>query len=316
MDTYKSTPVNCNVDFSTDGVKGKTAIVTGGASGLGAAYTHALAKAGAHVLVADISDDAGKKIEQELSGSVTFVRCDVTQWNDQKDVFKKALEVSPKGRIDIVVANAGIAANDTIFQNDVSASEPDEPVLNTMAVNATGVLLTVKLALWYFRKQFSTHPEQSKDQCLVLKPSVAGYSDLMGVSQYSFSKFGVRGLFVTLRKSEIAHGIRVNLIAPWYIKTAILSETSEEAIDKSGAGFATAEDAATALMRIVSDDEIIGRALSILPREWEKYAPRGYADLGVDDYQEGTALGKMDSEVNKPLGWIMQQVRSLLSMSI
>ena len=215
MATYQdSGPVDCTAAINKENVKGRTAIVTGGASGIGEAYVRALVGAGAYVVVADLNDKAGNAIQQELSGLTTFVRCNVTSWDDQLSVFKKAKEVSPSSSIDIVVANAGISAYDEIFFNDISTDEPEKPAMPIIDVNLTGVLLTTKLALWYFQKQNADGPK--RERCLVLQSSMAGYVDLQGITQYTTSKFGVRGLMRGLRRTEGANGIRVNLIAPWY----------------------------------------------------------------------------------------------------
>lgn len=104
MSKYQdSGPIDCTGSVDTSGLKGKTAIVTGGASGLGREYVRALAKAGVHVVIADLSEENGKKVQQETSGSTTFVRCNVTSWDDQLAMFKKAREFSPNKEIDIVV---------------------------------------------------------------------------------------------------------------------------------------------------------------------------------------------------------------------
>lgn len=178
-----SGPINCNIDFSKDNVKSKTAIVTGGANGIGETYTRQLVENGAHVVIADISESAGSMLHKEFPSLTTFVKCDVNNWTDQLAAFKRAKEVSPSGQIDIVVANAGISAPDDILNNDFEKEEPEEPSFGTLDVNVTGVCLTTKLALWYFGKQHALLQKQGKDadldQCLVLQGSLAGYVDLV-----------------------------------------------------------------------------------------------------------------------------------------
>ena len=213
MSRYEdSGPIDCSTSVDTSRLKGKTAIVTGGASGIGKQYVQALAKAGVHVVIADLSEENGKKVQQETSGSTTFVRCDVTSWDDQLAVFKKAKEFSPNHEIDIVVANAGISKGDEVFLNDIEQDEPQKPNIDILDINATGVIWTAKLAIFYFRKQNAAN---KRDRALILKASLAGYLDLVGAPQYTCSKFFVRGLMRSLRQSETPHGIRVNVIAPW-----------------------------------------------------------------------------------------------------
>ena len=165
-------------------------------------------------MIADINENAAKKIQQEFPETSAAVKCDVTSWSDQLAAFKKALEISPSKRIDIVVANAGIGGNDSVAMNDISKDEPDEPKLATLDININGVFYTTKLALWYFEKQNAG--EHKGDCSLVLQASLAGYLDL-NAPQYAASKFAVRGLMRALRRQVGQNGIRVSLIAPWYV---------------------------------------------------------------------------------------------------
>ena len=226
-------------------------------------------------MIADLSEENGKKVQQETSGSTTFVRCDVTSWEDQLAAFKKAKEFSPNNEIDIVVANAGISTRDEIFANDIEKDEPEKPKIPVVDINANGVLWTTKLAMFYFRKQNATN---KRDRSLILQASLAGYLDLIGAPQYTSSKFFVRGLLRGLRQSETRYGIRVNLIAPWYgwklatqvkmnehrllslryIKTPIIGDQMNDLIEGSGVTWAAVEDAASAVLKMVTDEKING----------------------------------------------------------
>ncbi|EHY52470.1 hypothetical protein ABEF95_014906 [Exophiala dermatitidis] len=289
-------PVNCDIDFDASNIKGKTAVVTGGANGIGEAYVRALVNAGyASVVIADLDEEEGRKLEQELGGSVKFVKCNVTVWSDQLAVFKKSLSLSPSGRIDIVIANAGIAGGDSVYFTDVEAEEPEEPRLNVLGVNLTAVMYTIKLALHYFRRQNAMNRGEPLDQVLVLQGSLAGYVGLPGAPQYQASKYGLRGVFKSLRLTEWQHSIRVGYIAPWFIETKIMSEAVLDHLKNANTQFATVDDAASALLRIVADKSIHGRSLAILPRS---LAPRGYVDL-CDDDQEGTLLYRLQEAASK-----------------
>ncbi|KAK4552508.1 hypothetical protein LTR86_010352 [Recurvomyces mirabilis] len=334
MAFYKSKdPVDCNTDFDTSNVKGKTAVITGGASGIGEVYVRTLLDAGAaHVVIADINESVGKKLVDELSAEkTTFVRCDVTSWAQQAATFKKAKEVSPTGRIDIVVANAGIVSQDDISEhNDLEADEPKEPNIKVTYVNTIGVIYTAKLAMWYFTKQHSQAQGKQEDQVLVLQASIAGYVDLAGVAQYTSSKFAVRGLLRSLRQTAGMSGARVNLIAPWYIDTAIIPDESRIAIKESGTGFAELADVGPTLLRIVADKEVQGkcsrqlslcdrllndilpgRALAVFPRSWPE-APRGYVDLDADDLvKAGSFWSKAQEKGLAPAVWGVEQMGKL-----
>ncbi|KAL6250762.1 hypothetical protein RBB50_003065 [Rhinocladiella similis] len=280
-------PINCDVDIDSSSVKGKTAIVTGGANGIGEAYVRALSKAGAFVVIADVSERDGERLSKELGSSARFVKCDVSSWADQVAVFKAAAASSPSGRIDVVIPNAGIGGQlESVFSTKVEDTDPEEPKLKIMNINLTGVLYTVKLALHYFRRQNASNKGGDLDQVLILQGSLAGFLAIPGAVEYSTSKWGVRGIFRTLRETEFQHNIRVCYIAPSFVYTNILGDGLVQLLNNSKIEWATVEDAAEAVMRIVTDPNVQGRALTIVPRS---LAPRGYFDLSDDD-KEGSAV--------------------------
>lgn len=272
--------VDPSLATNTSVLKDKSVIVTGGASGLGLAYVRAFASHGAFVTFGDINATAGEKIASELGPNVQFVKCDVTSWSDQLAMFKAAVSNSPAKSCDIVVANAGIAKHDDVLSVD-DGDEPIEPNLDIMRINGLAPLYTTKLALHYFARQ----PESpERDRCLIVKASLAGYLDLPGALQYNVSKWGMRGLVNNLRRTGWQAGVRVNLIAPWFIATPIMTKESVSHIKGLGVEFALEEDAASAVVRVACDKHINGRALGIVPRRQQK---EGWIDLRHDDYKEG-----------------------------
>lgn len=98
-----------------------------------------------------------------------------------------------------------------------ASEEPQKPALKMLDVNLNGVLYTAKLALFYFRRQFSKDPSKNPQTSLVLQSSLAGFMDFPSLVEYNTSKFAVRGLMRSLRRTECRFGTRVNLLAPWYI---------------------------------------------------------------------------------------------------
>lgn len=136
--------------------------------------------------------------------------------------------------------------------------------------------------------------------------SLAGYLDLPGSPQYNAAKFGVRGLMRALRRTGSATNMRVNIIAPWFVRTPIIADPVQDLLESKGIVFAEKEDVAAAVMHLASDRSInggcgqfeasknvlarsmlmilIGRALTIVPRH---VAAKGYVDYGKDDFPEG-----------------------------
>ncbi|EFX06215.1 short chain dehydrogenase reductase [Grosmannia clavigera kw1407] len=259
----------------------KSVIVTGGASGLGKAYAEAFFAAGAFVTIADYDEVAGKATEAQLSPNAKFVKCDVRSWDDQVAVFEGAIAASPEHSVDVVVANAGIVGADDMFTLDDPSGPPVKPNLRIVEINLMGTIYTTKLALHYFRRQPET---AARDRCLIIKGSVAAYADQPGSPQYNISKWGARGLFRNLRRTIWKEGIRVNFVAPWYVRTPILSQKIIAYLESKGVKFATVEDCAHAMIQIAARKEVNGRALGIVPRE---EVAEGFVDLAHDDYQEG-----------------------------
>ncbi|KAF7867368.1 hypothetical protein EAF04_005451 [Stromatinia cepivora] len=255
-----SAPVDCGKEINLENLKGRTAIVTGGANGIGQAYVRALAAAGVNVCIGDMDAESGSKLALEL-GHAKFVKCDVTKWEDQLQLFAEAALFA--GKVDYVVANVGICLNDEIFTFAGKDQEPTKPDLTTVDVNLKGALYTTKLALHYFVKQNGETPSpQQEDTCLVLIGSGAAFLDCPRSPIYPSTN-------------------RVNVISPWYVKTKILSEDAFAHVPKSGVQFAEAEDAGSCLLRILSDQTINGKSLFLSARKW---ASAGFLDLDIDDY--------------------------------
>jgi NAD(P)-dependent dehydrogenase (short-subunit alcohol dehydrogenase family) len=183
-----------------------------------------------------------------------------------------------------------ITGSDPMFALS-NTPDPEEPDLSILNIDLIGVMYTIKCAQHYW--QFDSRPADEK--CFIIKSSLAGYVTVAGASQYSAAKYGVRGLMIQMRMSDRC---RVNLIAPWFIKTAIMSETIADRItamlDTIGTGWAEVEDSVKAVLRVASDKQVNGRALAIVPRS--DYAD-GYVDL-EDDFKDGTDLAKWASWAN------------------
>ncbi|KIW98237.1 uncharacterized protein Z519_01821 [Cladophialophora bantiana CBS 173.52] len=243
-------PVDCQLQVDSGALKGKTAVITGGSSGLGFAYAKAFVQAGAFVVIADIQPPPSPFRETEA----VFVKCDVTIWGDQLAVFEIASQMSPNNGIDVVIANAGVAGPDVLTGLDDPT--PQEPMTEMIDVNVKGVLYTTKLAGWYFRR----HLDNPVDGCLILVSSIMGYIDTQSSAVYAAAKFGVRGLMCCLRRKGV---FRVNAIAPWFIATPMMSEDFLEMIQTElrnmDLDLASIQDSVTAVLRIATDASMNGR---------------------------------------------------------
>lgn len=150
-----------------------------------------------------------------------FIPCDVSRWADQVLLFREAVSFSGTGKISYVVANAGIHRPDNVFGPDTSSGdddgqEPEEPNVETIDVNIRGTLYTAKLSAHHFIQQNGQSPSlEQEDTCLVLIGSGAAFLDCPRAPQYCASKWAMRGIMHSLRRTAFYYGSRVNVISPW-----------------------------------------------------------------------------------------------------
>jgi NAD(P)-dependent dehydrogenase (short-subunit alcohol dehydrogenase family) len=144
--------------------------------------------------------------------SVQFIECDTRLWSSQLALFKSTVSFAPSKGVDIVIANAGVTGPDPLYTLEDPTTEPSEPDLRILNTNLVGVLYTMKLGMHYLRL---SPEEEGRDRCFIFKGSIAGILDQPGSFQYSTSKWGLRGLYKSLRRTSWMEGIRVNYVAPW-----------------------------------------------------------------------------------------------------
>jgi 5'-hydroxyaverantin dehydrogenase len=248
----------------------RSILITGGASGLGLATARAFASvAGTYITIASNIPvpEATFLSLQSSSAHIQTVICDVSSWDSIHGAFKKALSFSPTGMLDVVAMFAGIDKQGHLADQAQALSTDDEPKRPSTAeidVNLNGTLYTTSLALHYFREQPGT-ASPPRDKSLIFVSSLAGYIDDTHNSVYTASKFGVRGLWRSIRaKAESDMGVRCNLIAPWAVKTP-MTEPILGMLDslgiKEGEGitFASEETVVQAVVRCVGDAGISGK---------------------------------------------------------
>jgi NAD(P)-dependent dehydrogenase (short-subunit alcohol dehydrogenase family) len=192
-------------------VDGKIALVTGGASGIGAACAATLAREGATVVVSDIDDPRGTALVSEIGaagGQAFYLSHDVT---DEQRWQEVVAEIERRfGRLDILVANAGIGI---VAASIVEMSLADWR--RQTAINLDGVFLSVKHCLLLMRK--------SGGGSIIMTSSIAGLRGSATLAGYSATKGGVR-LFakaVAMESASLGDGVRVNSVHPGIIDTPI-----------------------------------------------------------------------------------------------
>lgn len=224
-------------------IKGKVAIVTGAADGIGLESVEALLKKGAKVVMSDINVNKlyteVTRLKVEYDNDVTFHVADVSKEEEVKRVVDYAVEMY--GHVDIMVANAGIG------DGGQTHLTPTEDYMRCINVNQFGVYFSDKHAIAQMMKQ-------GTGGAVINVSSILGMVGTAGVAAYNTSKFAVRGLTKSLALEYAPNNIRVNSIHPGYIITGLVNEDTmgKEAIE----GLKMAHPLSAGLGRLGDPEEI------------------------------------------------------------
>ena len=200
-------------------ISGSTAIVTGAASGIGAACARQLAARGATVVVADLQADKGEALAAEING--VFAQVDVTNTEQITAAVNAAAEIAP---LRAVVNSAGIGwAQRTIGRDGQIESAHDlDAFKRVIAINLIGTFDMVRQAATVMSRN---EPDADGQRgAIVNLASVAAFDGQIGQASYSASKGGVVGMTLPVARDLSASGIRLNTIAPGLIDTPIYGD--------------------------------------------------------------------------------------------
>ncbi len=202
-------------------IRGRAAIVTGGASGLGAAVARMLAEAGAKVAVLDVNQKAAAEIAIDIDGIA--LACDVTSSDAMEKAIAKA--AADHGPARIVVNCAGIGPAKRIVGRD--GPMPLEEFSRVISINLIGTFNVMRLAA---AKMQTLEPMQDGERgIIVCTASVAAYDGQIGQAAYAASKGGVVSLVLPAAREFSQFGIRVTGVAPGIFATPMLHALPEAA---------------------------------------------------------------------------------------
>jgi NAD(P)-dependent dehydrogenase (short-subunit alcohol dehydrogenase family) len=205
-------------------------VVTGGASGLGAATVRRLVAAGAQVVIADRDEDRGAALAGELGDRAHFAHADVTDANSLYSVIDRAVELAPL-RVAVSCAGVGFAAR-TLNRDGVPH---DLQLFKTVIeVNLVGTFNVIRLAAAAMAKN-DPDPETGERGVVINTASVAAFEGQIGQIAYAASKSGVAGMTLPAARDLAPAGIRVVTIAPGVFDTQMLAMLPDEAKSALGA---------------------------------------------------------------------------------
>jgi NAD(P)-dependent dehydrogenase (short-subunit alcohol dehydrogenase family) len=209
-------------------IRGKTFVVTGGGSGLGAAVARLLVGEDGNVVIADVNADAGAGIASELGTGAAFIQTDVTQEKDAQAAIDMALDRF--GHLHGLVNCAGVAPGEKVLGRD--GPHRLDSFARTIAINLVGTFNMIRLAAAAIEKQ---EPGADGERGIVVSTaSVAAFDGQIGQAAYAASKGGVAAMTLPIARELARFGIRVVTIAPGIFQTPMMAGMPQEVQDSLG----------------------------------------------------------------------------------
>ncbi|MGE9809456.1 SDR family NAD(P)-dependent oxidoreductase [Janibacter sp. G1551] len=244
---------------------GASALVIGGAGGFGEATVRRLVKAGARVVIADMAEEKGKALADELGAdTATFIKTDVTSDESVDAAIQAATDLGPLRST--VVVHGGPAAGKRIV-NRSGQTYPAETFARTVDIFLTGTFRVLSKAA---ATMSQNEPLDSGQRGVIITTaSIAGFEGQVGQSDYSAAKGGVIGLTLTAARDLAPSGVRVMCIAPGTFFTPAYGMAEEEAQAKWGPGVPNpkrmghADEYANLALQIVDNDYLNGTTIRI-----------------------------------------------------
>jgi NAD(P)-dependent dehydrogenase (short-subunit alcohol dehydrogenase family) len=209
-------------------IAGSSALVAGGASGLGEATVRALHERGAVVTIADVNAEKGQALAQELD--LEFVSCDVREESQVETAVSKAAALDGGLRISVCCAGTGWAQK-------IAGSKGPHPLMPFETIIQINLIGTFNVLRFAASTMIATEPKEDGERGVCINTaSIAAFDGQVGQVAYSASKGGVVGMTLPTARDLAQYGIRVNTIAPGLFDTPLLAALPEEARKALGAG--------------------------------------------------------------------------------
>jgi NAD(P)-dependent dehydrogenase (short-subunit alcohol dehydrogenase family) len=209
-------------------IKGSSFVITGGASGLGAAVAEMVVAAGGNVVVADVKEDDGKAFAAKLGANARFVRCDVTDEAAANAAVKAAVDAF--GAVHVLVNCAGIVHGEKVVGKEGPHSLAG--FRRAIDINLVGTFNVLRVAADAMAK--GAPNADGERGVIVNTASVAAFDGQIGQAAYSASKAAVVGMTLPIARELARFGIRVMTIAPGIFKTPMVASLTQEVQDSLG----------------------------------------------------------------------------------
>ncbi|KAE9374655.1 NAD(P)-binding protein [Stipitochalara longipes BDJ] len=237
--------------------RNKTALVTGGGSGICLAFTKLLLSHDCNVLIADLqlTPEAKELVAANNAKSgprrAVFKQTDVTDWKQLQAAFDATLEEF--GALDIVCPGAGIFdppwSNFWNFKDTINTVEPNS--YKTLEINITHPIRATQLAINHFKKE-------KKGGAVVLLSSIAAQLPLLPIPLYAASKAALSSFTRSMAALEPKYGIRINAVAPGVVKTPIWLENALTWVDENVDTWIGTERVAEVMLQLIENEEYVG----------------------------------------------------------
>ncbi|KAF8160684.1 hypothetical protein B0H34DRAFT_697678 [Crassisporium funariophilum] len=200
-------------------VRNKVVVITGAANGIGRETALQFASYGAKVVIGDLDYAGATKVVAEIQkagGKASCIKCNVTSWEQQVEMFELAMK--EYGTVDIVIPNAGVTEVGSFQKLAFKGGKPVKPNMTTLDVNLIAVMYSAHLAVHYLQ----VHHKHGDLKALILIGSIASWLGIPAGEMYTASKHAVLGVMRALHPIMELKGIRVGCIHPFFADTAIV----------------------------------------------------------------------------------------------
>lgn len=242
-------------------ITNRTALVTGGASGLGLATIRRIVEAGGSAVIADLPSSNGAVIAKELGERVRFAPTDVT---DEADVQAAVDAATVLGGLDVVVNCAGIASAVRVVGK--KGPHPLADFRRVIEINLIGTFNVIRLA----GARMIENPTETEERGVIINTaSVAAFDGQIGQAAYSASKAGVAGMTLPIARDFAQHKIRVMTIAPGLFHTPMFDSLPADAIASLGSQtphpsrLGTPEEYAALAVHIIENPMLNGETIRL-----------------------------------------------------